>query len=153
MIGCAVYLSRIFKIFYGLMNKPSITNSPPFTVKQQIFPSQLKSCQHFSSQSFPRYKQTVDSSHDTACDVSRVYRCHSCCNNFAGGCTALPKSCLVCQAYEKLLKEFQTTEVRKGLGFRPLVSNQICTSNVHLTTSILFERLVVYLNYVGTISY
>jgi hypothetical protein len=46
----------------------------------------------------------VANSSDRACGVGRVYRCHSCSFNVAGGCTTLIKGSLVYHAYEKIFK-------------------------------------------------
>ena len=67
----------------------------------------------------------------------------------AGGCTALIKRSLVFHAYEKLFKELQTAEIWKGLDIKTSVFNQICSKNVYFTISVLFERLLVCINWVG----
>jgi len=67
----------------------------------------------------------------------------------AGGCTALIKRSLVFDAYEKLLKELQTAEIWKGIDIKTSVFSQICSKNVYFTISVLFERLLVYINWVG----
>jgi hypothetical protein len=74
-------------------------------VKQKIVPSELKR-QAPLQHGFPTEQPNcVDNSSDTACGVGRVYRCHWCSFDVAGGCTALIKKSLVYHAYEKVFKE------------------------------------------------
>jgi hypothetical protein len=60
-------------------------------VKQKIVPSELKRAA-LLQQGFPTGQANcVDNSSDTAYGVVRVYRCHPCSFNMAGGCTTLIK--------------------------------------------------------------
>jgi hypothetical protein len=58
---------------------------------------------------FQQSKQTALTTAATqACGVGRVYHCHCCYFDVAGGCTALIKRSLVYHAYKKVFKELRT---------------------------------------------